>query len=291
LKKKKIKSQSAITILFLLAAFFTGNKAISQSLWLEEGTGNSISIEVSRPFIPKTFMFDVTNPAFTTLSGSIFISGRYNIGKGFTLVGDLPLSGGNFDDSTYNGLEEYKIGNPYLGAEYRLPKSPIMFEAGIRIPITPENKTTATLAGIYSDFDRGEAFAPKIVPFFTAVNYETISESNLLLRLRAGTNLWFNSKEYGLEPDPHFSIDYSLQGGYLHKHVHVIAGLSARYFLDSNPQNPDKATELQYGLSLSFPFRNFRPGLVVKIPGSSLTGDLINYVIGFNLTYSFDKFK
>jgi hypothetical protein len=137
--------------------------------------------------------------------------------------------------------------------------------------------------------DRGEAFAYKIVPVFAAVNYETVSESNILLRGRTGVNIWFNSNAAGLETQPLLTVDFTLQAGYLHRYVHVIAGISGRYDTDTGPRFPDKETLLQYGLSLTIPLKNWRPGFVIKVPGNAFTGQLINYVIGLNLSYSFER--
>lgn len=259
----------------------------AQTTWIEEGKGSSISIEAYRPSIPRDSFFNEILPSYTPLTGSIFLTGKYSLNKNFTLVADIPFAGGNYDDTAYAGEGQFIIGNPYIGAEYYLSDSPLMFELGLRIPVVGEDNVTSRLAGTYSDLDRGEAFGHTIVPVIAAVNYETINESNILLRGRAGVNLWFNSHAAGLETQPLLSVDYSLQAGYLHRYVHVIATLSARYGTDTGPRYPIKETELQYGLSLNFPLKKISPGIVLKVPGNPFTGGFINYVVGLNCTYLF----
>ena len=39
------------------------------------------------------------------------------------------------------------FGNPYIGAVYYLPESPMFFEMGSRIPVVPDKKGIASLTG------------------------------------------------------------------------------------------------------------------------------------------------
>jgi hypothetical protein len=264
------------------------SSANSQAMWLERPEGNSISLEVYRPAIPSDSLFGEVTPGFTTLSGAIFLSGKYDVSRDFSLIADLPFAGGNYNDTIYDGAGQFKIGNPYIGGEYRLPQSPLMFELGMRLPVTADTHHTATIIGYYSDFDRNEAFIPHIIPILAAVNYESLSEDGIYLKLRGGVNVWLNSEEANFDTDPRVSVDYSLQGGYFHKYVHVIAGASARYSNDTGPKYPQKETLLQYGISLTFPFKKWHPGISFKVPGNEYTGGFINYVIGLSCSYLFD---
>jgi hypothetical protein len=106
--------------------------------------------------------------------------------------------------------------------------------------------------------------------------------------MRGGINVWLNSEDAGFDTDPRVSVEYSLQGGYIHQYVNIIAGASARYSTDTGPEFPKKQTLLQYGINLTFPVKKFYPGISFKVPGNEYTGKFINYVIGLNLSYSLD---
>lgn len=113
-----------------------------------------------------------------------------------------------------------------------------------------------------------------------------MSESNILLNARVGGDLWFNTKQLGIYTQPLLSVLYTLQTGYIHKNVHFILGLSGNYEIDTGPNTPDKYNYIEYGLLVTFLFKNIRPAFSLKVPGEDL-GKFINYVVGFNFTYGF----
>ncbi|MEO8211448.1 MAG: hypothetical protein ABI840_12890, partial [bacterium] len=160
LPKPQFGKEEILLIFFVLLYF--SNESLGQSQWLDNGKGNSVSIEIYKPIIARdSFPFAPRGiiPGFTTFSGAVYLSGRYVISKSFALVGDFPFANGSIDDSIfYVESGGVKIGNPYLGAEYNLPNSPIMVELGLRLPFTTDTFREASLAGTYSDLDRTEAF-------------------------------------------------------------------------------------------------------------------------------------
>lgn len=263
----------------------------AQSQWLDYGQeGSSLSIEIIKPVQNVDSLAGTVEPDFTTLSGSIFLTGRYAIGKNFVLAADISIASGKFDSEEFGPSGTQTImGNPYIGAEYYLPETPLFFELGMRIPIVPSEKPHAYYNGIYSDLDRAEAFLPDIVPVYFAVNYETISESKILFRARTGVNLWFISKEWETYRDPMVLVDYTLQTGYYDPRVTIIVGLTGMIDLSSDPRFKEKDHILQYGATITVPFGNFRPGINFRIPGSKFTKSLIDYVFGLNLTYVFKE--
>jgi hypothetical protein len=110
-----------------------------------------------------------------------------------------------------------------------------------------------------------------------------------MFKARTGLNLWFNSKKIGSYRDPLVTVDYSLHTGYNHPKVNILVGLTGRLDASSDPASrySGKAHILQFGTTITVPFGNFRPGINFRIPGNKLTEDLIDYVFGLNLSYSF----
>lgn len=291
MKIQNIRMKFAVLIALIIFTLPGTKDACAQSQWLDYGDGNSVSIEFCKPFLQRDSLGTFLTPGFSALSGALFITGRYNVTKNVTLVGEIPLVNGKFeyDDDDLNSQSEsgIKFGNPYIGGEYALPKSPLFFELGLRIPVVQQDPIVGTLVGVRADIDRSEAFFKDIVPVYGAVNFKTVTESNILFKLRAGGNVWFNARKLGFDSPQVFSVDYTLQTGYVNKRVNILLGLTGRYDSDSGPQYPDKYTFLQYGLMITVPYKNFRPSFSVRVPGED-ADKFFNYVVAFNLTYGFE---
>lgn len=287
---KNVKAKNLISVCFAIAITFLCSAGIkAQSQWLDYDKGNSISLEIYKPVIPTKILdtaYNVLTPEYSAGSLAFFLSGRYVISKEFSLVADIPFANGELDDSLLTDKGGFKFGNPYLGAEYNLPETPVMVELGFRIPVASKDNIPATLLGVRSDIDRSEAFLYDIVPVYAAVNYESVSDSRILLKARFGADIWFNTKSVGFDTQPALFAEYTLQTGYLNKYVHFIVGLSGRYDVNSGPKFPQKENFLQYGLLVTFPLKNVHPGFIVKFPGGE-TNDFLNYVLGLNCTYGF----
>ncbi len=281
----KLRAKSSLLLLIVL---LSGSSVMSQSQWLDHGNGSSVSLEIYKPFIPTyrgSFVIPGVKPEYTAGSSTYFLSGRYEVNKELTVVADLPMVYGKWDDTVEIDNEGgFKIGNPYLGIEYMIKNSDATVEFGFRIPVTTDDKVQATTYGLLSDIDRVEAFLPYVVPFTGAVSYRTVTDSKILIGVRVGAELWFNTKKLGLDKQPVFSAAYALQTGYLLKDVHFIFGLSGKYDLDSSPEFPEKLNLIEYGLLVTFPMKNIRPAFSIKVPGENL-GKRLNYVIGLNCTY------
>ena len=289
----KLSRQAAVLLISLL--LFPAMLS-AQSLWVDHGEEKTyISVEIIKPIaavdsIYKDFWYTELQPEYTALSGAIIITGKYALGKNFVLAADLSIAHGELVGEKYDSIGSQTIfGNPYIGAEYHLPKTPLFFELGFRIPVVPDKKGVASISGIYSDFDRAGAFYPHIVPVSGAVNFEKITKWKLLLRARTGVTLWFNSKKVGAFRSPTLFVNYMLQTGYYHPRVTFIVGLAGVLDANSNPKYPEKVHILQYGATITVPFGNFRPGINFRIPGNKTSREFIDYAFGLNLTYVFNN--
>ena len=279
---------STLTMLVLIVCLLFTSELSAQSEWVDQGQrGNFFSVEIIKPVIAMDSTSGDACRSLTTFSGSIFLTGRYTVGKNFVLVADLPIARGELDYGSDVSSSQTQLGNPYLGAEYYLAESPLFFELGLRLPITPDGKTISTITGIYSSLDRIEAFSSDIFPVSAAANYKTISKSKILLRARSGINLWFNSIEIGAHREPAVSVDYTLQTGYAGEALNIIVGLTGRIDASSHTELREKQHLLQYGAAITVPFGRFRPGLNFKIPGNRTTERLTDYVVGLNFGINF----
>jgi hypothetical protein len=229
-------------------------------------------------------------PGFDTWSGSVFLSGRYSLkkNKNITFVADFPIAHGNIDDSTLTNGSETTIGNPYLGAEFDLPQLPVYFQLGFRIPLVGKDNNVAKLAGIYSDFDRSEAFFHDVFPIYGTVNYRTVSDNKILFAARGGINIWFNNHDtLNFDTDPAVVVDYDVQTGFIDKNINLILSAVGRYNVSSGPRFPKKRNVLMYGLSIIVPYKNIRPAISFRVPGNDTAQSILNYVIGLEFKYVF----
>ncbi|MFQ6113378.1 MAG: hypothetical protein ACE5NG_04715 [bacterium] len=245
----------------------------AQTIWLNQGQDNSIAIEVLKP------EFDGDDD-FTFISTAWFLSGRFSLGENVMIAGELPIAHGGID--TDFGVDESQtvIGNPYVGFEIRRQGSSMFAEIGVRPPLTPDDNPFASFVGLFSDFDRLEAFTPDILTVTGKVNYHRTNASKVVFRIRGGTALLINTEGKG--DDTELFLDYSGQVGYEGDQFSLIGGLTGR-FLASEDGDLGERTVLQLGLAASVGLRNVRPGIHLRIPlDDDLTG-VLDLVAGLNL--------
>lgn len=260
----------------------------AQSVWYGREKGNSINLEINKPFIPS-FNLGSSEVGFDAWSSSYFLSGRYSLknNKNITFVADIPFVHGFIDDPIVLNGSEWALGNPYLGAEFDIPKTPVYFELGFRFPLFPDDKGVAEITGVLSDFDRSEAFYQNLFPVYGSVNYETVSDNKILFKVRGGLNFWFSSDTANVESDPAVRADYEFQTGYIDKNLNIILSLVGREDLSANATIKQKFNLFQYGLSIIVPYKKIRPAISFRFPGNDRAKSVLNYVVGLNFGYVF----
>ena len=280
-----VKIISLLFLFALLSPYITP----AQSVWYGREKVNSIALEINKPFTPEVSAGRHVIPGLSPGSGSIFLSGRYSLkkNKNITFVADIPVSHGYIDDTTNLNGSEWAFGNPYIGAEFDIPESPVYFQLGLRLPLAPYDQGLAEFAGSVSDPDRSEAFLAHVFPIYGAVNYETISDNKILFTARAGLNLWFNNDTLRIQSDPSVRFDYAVQTGYMDKNLNVILSAVGRKDLSSNAEVMGKLNIIQYGLSIVVPYKKIRPALSFRFPGNSTTDKVFNFAVGLNFGYVF----
>ena len=288
MKEKLLPVKIIIAVFFLFELCYSSNIS-AQSVWYSREQANSIALELNKPFTPEISAGRHVIPGLSPGSGSIFLSGRFSLkkNKNITFVADIPVSHGYLDDTTNLNGSEWAFGNPYIGAEFDIPESPVYFQLGLRLPFAPYDQGLAEFAGSVSDLDRSEAFLAHVFPIYGAVNYETVSENKILFTARAGLDLWFNNDSLRIQSDPSVRFSYQLQTGYMDKNLNVILSAVGRKDLSSNDEVKDKINIIQYGLSIVVPYKKIRPALSFRFPGNSKTDNVFNFVVGLNFGYVF----
>ena len=273
-----------MAILFATLQLTTSLSA--QPIWLEQPSGNSIAIEVLKP----NFKGD---DDFTFISSALFLSGRFSLGGNLIFVGEVPLAHANLDDikivdpSTGETIFELDfesetiIGNPYVGLQFHKPGSNIFTEIGGRIPVTPDDKFSASSIGASADFDRLEAFASDLLAITGKINYHNKNASNLVIRLRGGPTVWIPTDE----GDTELLLDYSAQVGYEGQQVSVIGGLTGRLIVTEEDLDFGERTFHHLGASASLNLGTVSLGIHFRIPIDEDLSDSIDSVLGLNLVF------
>ncbi len=254
----------------------------AQQLWTDPGEGNSLDLELLKPFKSDSLF-----GGFTNVSGAIFLTGRYALKEQIILIGELSLVHGEIMNEDYENDAETVMGNPYVGAEFHIKESPLFLETGIRIPIIPKDNDVASAVGEASDINRMEAFKAEIFPVLLAMNYKTISENKILFRARLGTSIWFNSGNYFGNSSEDAIFDYAVQTGYAGEKVHALVCFTGRYLATAPETNNANRKIHQFGTTITVPLGNIQIGAHAKLPMNEKTARIMDFVAGLNISYKF----
>lgn len=266
----------------LLLLFLLTNAGTAQPIWVNYGPQKTISLEILKP--------DLDSPSELTLPSTATIGHiRWPLNESFFLVGEFAFAYGKGDFPGADG--KVKIGNPYLGLDFR-PAKALNLEFGVRLPLV-STPNIATFVGQFSDSDRFEAFMHDILMFGGAAGYRLQPDnSNLYLRLRGGTSLFFQIQDRTdaqgrkLSNAEWFFLG-NLIGGYESERLRVEAGFTGRLVFTGDGL-PGARSFAQVGGALSYLFGSVRPGIHIRLPLDEDLRETIDLVVGLTLECYFD---
>lgn len=282
---KSTITKSLIFSLFLLPLLLHSVSSPCQTVWLQQNRSKFLALELLKPNFEEN-----TNVNFST---SIFIlTGSVPVSKMVHLVGELSfvhvsfdVVNFNFPDGTFTSetKSENMFGNPYLGIEVGKPDANGYATLGIRVPVVPDNKSSAFITGLVSDFNRMEAYTPDIWTLAGRIHYQIKSSSGFVSKYRFGPTIWFNSDDFSGD-NGELWLDYSTMLGYETKKFSVMGGLTGRLIVSEDELDFSERTFHQFGVAASIRLANFQPGLYLKVPlDDDLFLDAVDFVLGFNV--------
>ena len=244
--------------------------AKAQSPWLPDSLDNGIGFEFLKP------VFD-DGTGISALTSTQIISGRYRANDNVLLVVELPFIYFNSDffDS------EFKIGNPYVGFLVNNSSKTYFLEAGIRAPLASDDDFGVTSIGVFSDFDRAEAYGPDLFAITVKNNYLKKSQSGFVFKLMGGLSYWLSTDSNNT--DSELLFDYSGHAGYDGDKVQLLGGITGRLIITEDDIDFGERTFHQFGIIARYKATKVQPGLLFRIPLDDDLGDLINFVAGVNL--------
>jgi len=279
----------AVLLLILTPAAFP------QSIWLDRSVDKALWLEIQKPDFTDEYLGGgfFSEPLQTTFAtASLFLSARWRVSGPLVLQAELPFINAGVKDQMYidpfgdtvqvDGGSENQFGNPLVGLEVGLPGSPLSGEFAVRFPIVDDEHEFSSSLGLFADYDRLEVFLPDIMTFTARANYRYRGPTGLLLQFRAGPAFMVVTEGGG---DPELFADYSAQAGYQGNRVTVLAGLTGRALITESDLSFNERTIHQLGLSASYAFGNFIPGLLFRVPMDDDLGDILDFVFGINVGY------
>ncbi|HEX9654909.1 MAG TPA: hypothetical protein VGA99_14470, partial [bacterium] len=154
-------------------------------------------------------------------------------------------------------------------------------EFGLRPPIMSDSKFNAASAGFSADVDRFEAFNPETFIAALRANYRQKMASDVVIRVRGGPVLFVYTNDAGDKTD--LLIDYSIQAGYEGTAVHLMSGLTGRFFASSDDGDFGERSVHQLGVSANLILGETRPGIHLRLPLDKDLREGIDFVFGLNL--------
>ncbi len=248
----------------------------AQSIWTGPDAPQGFSVEWLRPEFA-----DLEDVSF--ISSALYVSGRLDVRENLSLVADVPFAYFDADLAPGGSVSDVAVGNPYLGLELSFADRPFWAEAGVRVPLTPDNEA-ATFPGVYSDFDRCEAFTPDVLSVMAMGNYRLEDPSGFSVRLRVGPALWVNTNPDAFEDDLELYALYSAQGWYDASRARFGAGLTGRFFVTEKDLNLSERTVHHLGLALVGKFPGVYPGLHFRLPLDEDLPDILDFAVGLSVT-------
>ncbi|HXF49638.1 MAG TPA: hypothetical protein VNL73_09490 [Verrucomicrobiae bacterium] len=279
---------------FLLFLFLTPG-AFPQSPWLDQTADRAIFLEIQKPNFTDEYLGGgfLTPPLKTTFStATFFLSGRFRLGRLLTLKAELPFTNAGLKDYTFidffgdtvsvEGYSENQLGNPQIGVEIAPPGSRFAADFAVRFPIVDDEHLLASEFAFFTDYDRFEAFFPDVMTFTAGANYRYTGPTGLLINLRAGPAFMVVTEGGG---DAQLFGDYGAQVGFRSGRVTLLGGFTGRALITEGDLSFNERTIQQLGLSGSYAFGNFIPGLLFRVPMDDDLGDILDFVFGVSVGY------
>lgn len=257
--------------LLLLAAIPTASGA-AQSTFLGADTGRVIAVELMAP--------QYEPDGIGALTGTVYLSGGFPIGRGTRLIVELPFTHFDPEADAFEGATS-KFGNPYLGIEFGGGSS-VTGRLGVRAPLASAGDFDDTVPlelATMGDFDRFEAFIPRLVTVAAAVQTRYATPGGMVARGMLGPDFMV-STEGG---DPELFGRYGGQVGYEKDATALLASFTGRILVSEGGVSLGDRTVHQITFSAGHRFGAVRPQVSLRLPLDSDLDGIVSYVLGFAL--------
>lgn len=238
------------------------------------------------PTPEKGLWLEVLHPRFdradvSTLSSAWYLSGRLPITEHAKLLFELPFAYVDADRGPFRDESGSALGNPLLVLEL-LASDAVRVELGARLPLTPDDgDDAAQVLGAFADYNRSDAFIPRIVPLSGALVLERPLAPAFTLHARGGLTLVLPTES---DEDNATLLDYGLFGSYDAGGGRIGLGLMGRWLVSNEDlRRFSEASAHQLGLNVDVGTGRVRPGIMIRVPLDDDFSDALESVIGITL--------
>lgn len=204
------------SMLIAMLAVLCAASARAQLAWLTSDTPRNFSLEIGKGFFRSNSNIDFGSVILTAQA-------RVPVNERTALTIAIPLShiseSGAFSGST----SQTAIGNPWIGVVL-VSKPDLTFEAGIRPGIAGDANPEAIFLGLVDDFDRFEAWLPKVTSIRATAHMGSIPASGTFVTGKLG-GMFAVARQGGTSE---FYADYGVRAGFREPGMLVSLGLTGR---------------------------------------------------------------
>lgn len=213
----------------------------------------------------------------------------------FSFIGEIPVAyyaENSFD--IYTGirfLSELLVGNPLLAFEIRGKPGKYGGFAliGFRPPLVGKRTPNAQFYGIFTDFDRFEAFARDQFSFLLGSGTRLdVSSSRLKSEIDLGFTTLVVIPTVG-QIEPEVYAKYYIQGWLFFSRVSFNAEFTGVGYLSGDGGSIGERTEHQISFGTQFSFGNCMLGAFIRVPIADELKQVLDFVGGVNFILSFPQ--
>jgi len=275
----------SIAVSLILTFFVLTEPVASQHYWLHAYGEREISLEVLKPRFNGYYSYY----DFSLLNSAWFLSGSFSLTQATALVVEFPLARYDIDNESAFYEDEGMIGNPYIGLRVTTPERRLSSTAianfGVRLPLAQDDKFNAATVGMYTSFDRFEAFVPDLATFLASGGYQRSFEGGASISFAAGGSFMVPTED---GDDPEMFIDYNLELWYRSAKAGFGSGFTGCLLTTEGGLNFGERTVHQMGFSGYVDFGVFRPSLIFRFPLDDDPTPILDYVYGFSATFDIE---
>ncbi len=274
---------SSIAVSLILTCFVLTEPVASQHYWMHTYGEREISLEALKPKFDRDRNYSLLNSAW-------FLSGNFSLTQATALVVEFPFARYDIDGESSYYQDENIVGNPYVGVRVttqgRRASTTAVANFGVRLPLAQDDKYNAATVGMYTSFDRFEAFVPDLFTFLASGGYRYSFEGGASFSFAVGGSFMVPTEIDG--GDPEMFIDYNLELWYRSDKAGFGSGFTGRLLTTESDLDFGERTVHQMGFSGYVDFGVFRPGLNFRFPLDDDLSEVLDFVYGFSATFDIE---
>ena len=156
---------------------------------------------------------------------------------------------------------------------------------GVRLPFASDEKFDAAAIGMYTTFNRFEAFLPDLLTISLGGGFYHMLESGINYSLNVDGVLMKPTED---DIDSELFINYNVTFWFPFEKINLGTGFAGRLIATESDLDFGERTVHQLGFAGNYDFGSLKPGIHFRIPLDDDLTDLLNYVYGFNVTYEIE---